>query len=57
MLEQARQEAEEAEEASEEAAAKPKPKPALKASGRQAAPTSLRKRMARMFRTSKGGRS
>ena len=57
VLEEARQEAEEAEEASEEAAAKPKPKPALKASGRQAAPTSLRKRMARMFRTSKGGRS
>ena len=57
VLEEARQEAEEAEEASEEAAAKPKPKPALKASGRQAAPTSLRKRMARMFRTSTGGRS
>ena len=54
VLEEARQEAE---EASEEAAEKPKSKPAVKASSRQAAPTSLRKRMARMFRTSKGGRS
>lgn len=54
VLEEARQEAE---EASEEAAEKPKSKPAAKASSRQAAPTSLRKRMARMFRTSKGGRS
>ena len=52
--EEARQEAE---EASEEAAEKPKSKPAVKASSRQASPTSLRKRMARMFRTSKGGRS
>lgn len=54
VLEEARQEAE---EASEEAAEKPKSKPAVKASSRQASPTSLRKRMARMFRTSKGGRS
>lgn len=49
----------EAEEASKNAAAQSKPKPKSKAkpSGKQAASTSLRKRMARVFHTNKGGQS
>lgn len=47
----------EAEEAAKGAQTKPKPKPRTKASGKQAAPTSLRKRMARVFHTNKGERS
>lgn len=54
VLEEVEREIEAAEKGAE---TKPKPKPKAKASGKQAAPTSLRKRMARVFHTNKGDRS